>query len=64
MKELSFEKMEEIKGGNACYWSYAGFAMSTIGLFASPFTGPVGWGLLALGSFVASAYGAGSCWEL
>lgn len=61
MNELSLEKMEELNGGSACNWAYAGFALSTVGLFAAPFTGGLALGLVALGSFVTSAYGAGSC---
>lgn len=49
MKELSLEKMSEIKGGDG--WDCVSFGLS----FASMFTGP--WGILGLAGMAISAGG-------
>lgn len=60
MKELSLEKMEEIKGG--CKWStYATMGGATVALFLTPWTGGMSMGLFTLGMFVLSAYDSGHC---
>lgn len=63
MKKLSLEQMEKIEGGKMsnCTVAYIGLGLSTISLFAAPFTGGISLGLVAFGSFVTSAYGAETC---
>jgi hypothetical protein len=43
MKELSFERMENIKGSMSCGLSVALLGAAVVGGFLSIGTGPVGW---------------------
>jgi hypothetical protein len=65
MKKMSVQKMSAIQGGLSwCGFSNLMLAGSAISLYAAPFTGggsaAIALGLFALGSFVGSAYAAGS----